>query len=184
MKYLINLDAHEICAKGETNEELEAIGQKHTWSYHIVDTETFAGCTLADLAKYYNNLPGTKEKIGRFSDKNAGIRRVNESIGRDGLNAVRTGAKAVKVRKKRTDGSSAGRRAAWTTASVAAGGKAESIRFNKENPRYKVFEVIQRREEVEREALVKFCEESLSIKRPAVMAAVGKLLKRGLVKVK
>jgi hypothetical protein len=184
MKYLINLDAHEVCAKNESTEELEAIGKKNTWAYHVCSAETFAGCTLADLAKYYNNLPGAKEKVARFSDRNAGIRRLNETIERGGLNDLRTGKKAVKVRKKRSDGSNAGRRSGWETVSVSAAGKADELRFHKDNPRFKVFEVIKRREEVGREALVKFCEESLSVKRPQVMGAVAKLVKRGLAKVK
>lgn len=182
--YLINLDANEICGTAESSAELAAIGEKHAWAFHTCSAETFAGCTLADLTKYYNNLPGTKEKIARFSDRNAGIRRINEAIERGGLCAIRSGKKAVKARKKRSEGSAAGRKAGWEVAMIAAAGKADGLLFHKENPRFKVFEVIKRREEVTREALVKFCEESLQIKRPQVMGAVGKLVRRGLIKVK
>lgn len=166
----------------ESSAELEAIGEKATWAFHITKEE-FAGCTAMDLVHYYNALPGTKEKVQRFSDRNTALRRLNAAL-ELGLCEVRTGKQAVKPRKKRSDGSGAGRNAAWDTIAVSAAGKSDGLSFHKENARFKVFEVIKRRDEITRDALVKFCEDSLSIKRPQVMGAIGKLVKRGLVRTK
>ena len=176
--YLINLDANEICATADTAEELVAIGEKNTWSYHVANVDIFAGCTLADLAKYYNTLPGATEKVQRFSDRAAGLRRLQAMLER-GLCPIRSGKKAVKTRKK-----GAGRRSGWETVAVSAAGKAEDLKFHRENARFKVFEVIKRREETTRDALIKFCEDSLGIKRAQVMGAVCKLVARKLVNVK
>lgn len=182
--YLVNLDAKEICGASDKMEELIAIGDKHSFAYDVPNSEKFASYTLVELVRLYNNLPGVKERIERFSDKAAAMRRINEAVERGGVNEPRKGKKPVKARKKKADGGNAGRKAGWNTVLVSAAGKSDDVSFHKENPRYKVFEVIKRREEVEREALVKFCEDSLGIKRAQVMGAVGKLLKRGLVRAK
>lgn len=184
MKYLlINLDAKEICGASDNIKELEAIGEKNTWAYHIAKDETFEGCTAHDLAQFYNRLPGTVTKVDRFKDRATGIRRVNESIEKGGLCEIRTGKKAVKARKQKAEGNKTGR-VTWATASITAKGSTEGVRFHKENPRFKIFALIKEREEIGRDELLKLCEDKLSVKRSQALGAISKLFRRGLITVK
>ena len=183
MHYLINLDNKTIIGKFDDLESADAVGKAAKFDYHVVDSEKFEGCTLADLAAFFNNLPATEEKVTRFSDKSSAIRRINEAITKTGVNDMKTKTKRVRKAKEPGTGKSKGRAPGWTEVEVTAAGKSDDLRFHREKPRFKVFEYIKKNGPVEREALIKACEK-MELSRAQVFSAVGKLVFRKLAKIK
>jgi hypothetical protein len=177
MYYLINMKAKQINSKHDTLGAAEAAGALADWDFHIVKPSEFEGCTITDLVEFFNNIPGNEEKVARFSSKAVGIERIQKAIAFPEAGAK---AKVKKPRKPRDPNAKAGRKPAWNTVALTAAGKSDELRFHKESPRYKVYELIKKHGPIEREKLEKMAEKEISLTAGQTNGCVNKLVARKL----
>jgi hypothetical protein len=184
MSYLLlNMKTHVVVSKHGTRDEADNAQEAAEFPAHVVKENDWGDdLAMRDMVAFYNNLPTVSKKVTRFTDRATAKRRLAEAMKDEPVEEVSNtdvweGVPMTKKKRVKT--------ATTTTrgpekVALAAAGRKDNLRFQKDSPRSKVFAAIKAAGEIEVDKLVKKFD---SLTRGQVLGCIQKLKALDYIKV-